>query len=85
MERYNSTRTASKRDLPVFMSVILFLLVMGTAVAIFFIKDFSLIFLGVYALILILILVCNTKIPRQLGGVFRTLVGALFLFSGTRQ
>lgn len=82
MERYNSSRTASKRDLPVFMSVILFLLVMGTAVAIFFIKDFSLIFLGVYALILILILVCNTKIPRQLGGVFRTLVGALFLFSG---
>lgn len=63
-------------------SAILTLSIIGTAVAIFFIEGFSIIFLAAYLLIFICILLCNNKIPTSLSAFFRSLVGALFIFSG---
>ncbi|MDD4142241.1 MAG: hypothetical protein PHR20_05560 [Bacteroidales bacterium] len=75
-------RYGNKNDMPAFVAVLLLLLIIGSAVAIYFIKDFSKIFLLTYLVPLIIIFAYIGRIPKTLGGISRTLLGALFVFSG---
>ena len=76
------SKTSHSSELPLTVAIILFILIIGSGIAIFFIKDFSKILLGFYCLLFLILIILNKKIPRNLSGVFRALVGCLFIFSG---
>ncbi len=82
MYKMRPASTKNTKTIPLFLSILMFILVIGTGVVVYFIEDYSPIFLGAYGLIGLFVICCNRKIPTGLGGLFRTLVGALFIFSG---
>ena len=64
-----------------FVVVILSLLVLATVANIFITPDFSKSFILIYALLFVLLLIFSRHTPVRLSGIFRSLVGLLFIFS----
>ncbi|MDL2239917.1 hypothetical protein LJC69_06330 [Bacteroidales bacterium OttesenSCG-928-K22] len=78
MKRYNT----KQKEMNPIISVIIFILIIATAVGVYFVKDHNATFLLAYLIPLILIIAFGKKLPKQLGIAARILVGCLFIFSG---
>ncbi|MDR2083644.1 MAG: hypothetical protein LBP67_01440 [Bacteroidales bacterium] len=78
MKQYNT----KQKEMNPIISVLIFLLIIASAVGVYFIKDYNLNFLLAYLVPFILIIAFGKKLPRSLGVAARILVGCLFIFSG---
>lgn len=79
--RYDSSMFR-KKDISFLFGLFLLLLVLASAVAIFFIDDYSPYFLASYIIPFVLILLFGRRIPKEISVIARILLGLLFIFSG---
>ncbi len=71
-----------KKDISFLFGLCILLLVIASAVAIYFIEGFSPYFLASYIIPLVLILIFGRRMPKEISVIARILLGLLFIFSG---